>query len=137
MTMDTFPIRKNILFFDGVCHLCNGYIDFLVPLDHERKIFYASLQGKTASDFLTSEQRQNFDSILYFKNGKILNKSKAVIESLGDVSFWFFWIKILYVIPEFIRNLIYDLIAKNRYKLFGRSDFCRVPTAEEREYLLD
>lgn len=127
----------NILFFDGICHLCNGYINFLIRLDTQNVMFYSALQGKKATEVLTDSQRLNLKSILYFKNGQILEKSSAVIESLSDVSAWFFWIKILYVIPAFIRNFVYDLVAENRYKLFGKNDLCRIPTAEERKYLLD
>ncbi len=127
----------NIVFFDGICHLCNGYINFLIRLDNQNVMFYSALQGKKAAEVLTDSQRLNLKSILYFKNGQILEKSSAVIESLSDVSAWFFWIKILYVIPAFIRNFVYDLVAENRYKLFGKNDLCRIPTAEEKKYLLD
>jgi len=127
----------NILFFDGVCHLCNGYINFLIRLDTKKVMLYSALQGKKALEILTESQRLELKSILYYKNGKVLEKSTAVIESLSDVSAWFFWIKILYVIPAFIRNFVYDLVAKNRYQLFGKEDLCRIPTAEEKKYLLD
>lgn len=127
----------NILFFDGICHLCNGYINFLIRLDSKKAMHYSALQGKKALEILSDSQRLDLKSILYFKNGKVLEKSNAVIESLFDVSSWFFWIKILYVIPAFIRNFVYDLVAQNRYKLFGKNDLCRIPTAEERKYLLD
>lgn len=127
----------NIVFFDGVCHLCNGYINFLIRLDSKKVMFYSALQGKKASEVLSDSQRLDLKSILYFKNGKVLEKSSAVIESLFDVSYWFFWIRILYVIPAFIRNFVYDLVAQNRYQLFGKNDLCRIPTAEERKYLLD
>jgi predicted DCC family thiol-disulfide oxidoreductase YuxK len=127
----------NILFFDGVCHLCNGYINFLIHLDSKKVMLYSALQGQKAQGILSDSQRSDLKSIIYFKNGKTLEKSSAVIESLFDVSVYFFWIKILYVIPAFIRNFVYDLVAQNRYKLFGKSDLCRIPTAEERKYLLD
>jgi predicted DCC family thiol-disulfide oxidoreductase YuxK len=127
----------NILFFDGICHLCNSYINFLIRLDSKKVMFYSPLQGQKAQGVLSDSQRSDLKSIIYFKNGKVLEKSSAVIESLFDVSACFFWIKILYVIPAFIRNVVYDLVAQNRYKLFGKSDLCRIPTAEERKYLLD
>ena len=127
----------NILFFDGVCHLCNGYINFLIRMDTKKVMHYSALQGKKAVDVLSLIQRTDLKSILYYKNQKVLEKSNAVIESLADVSMWFFWIKILYVVPAFLRNLIYDLVAQNRYQLFGKSDLCRIPTPEERKYLLD
>ncbi len=127
----------NILFFDGVCHLCNGYINFLVRLDTKKVMFYSALQGKKAVEILPESQLLDLKSILYYKNGKVLEKSDAVIESLSDVSPWFSWMKIGYAIPGFIRNFVYDLVAQNRYKLFGKNDLCRIPTAAERKYLLD
>jgi len=127
----------NIIFFDGVCHLCNGYINFLVYFDSQKKMLYSPLQGKKATEILSAEQRFNLKSILYYKNGKVLEKSTAVIESLSDISVYFLAFKMLYIIPEFIRDFVYDLIAKNRYKLFGKNEFCRIPTAEEKKYLLD
>jgi predicted DCC family thiol-disulfide oxidoreductase YuxK len=127
----------NILFFDGVCHLCNGYINFLIRLDSKKVMLYSALQGKKATEILNESQRLDLKSILYYKNGKVLEKSTAVIESLSDVSLWFWWIRLIYIIPAFIRNFVYDLVAQNRYKLFGKNDLCRIPTSEERKYLLD
>lgn len=129
-------MKKNILFFDGFCHLCNGYINFLVRLSSD-KFLFASIQGSTAKKYLTPEQISQIESVLYYKNEKLLKKSDAVIESLFDVSPLFFWIKIFYLIPFKIRNYIYNLIARYRYKLFGKSDTCRIPTDSEKLYLLD
>lgn len=130
-------MSQPILFFDGVCHLCNGYINLLIKLDTKHRIFFSPLQGKTAPQFLSLAQRETLDSILYFKNNLVLEKSDAVIESITDVSLWFLWAKIFYIVPKVIRNFVYDLIARNRYRLFGKEDLCRIPTTEERKYLLD
>jgi predicted DCC family thiol-disulfide oxidoreductase YuxK len=127
----------NILFFDGVCHLCNSYINFLVRWNSKKVMFFSALQGQKALELLTEAQRVDLESILYYKNGKVLEKSSAVMESLADTNPCFGIVKIFYVIPAFIRNAFYDLVAKNRYKLFGKSDLCRIPTAEERKYILD
>jgi predicted DCC family thiol-disulfide oxidoreductase YuxK len=106
-------------------------------IDRKKVMHYSALQGKKALELLPESQRLDLKSILYYKNGKVLEKSTAVIESLSDASIWFSWIKIFYAIPLSMRNFIYDLVAKNRYKLFGKNDLCRIPTAEERKYLLD
>lgn len=127
---------KNILFFDGVCHLCNSYIDFLAQFK-SKNIFYAPLQGTTAQQILSLQQTQNLDSVIYYKKDKVLKKSTAVIESLSDTYGAFKILKIFYVIPEKIRDYLYDLVAKNRYKLFGQKDSCRIPTPEEKRYILD
>ena len=127
----------NILFFDGVCHLCNGYINFLVRWNSKKLMFFSALQGKKAFELLTEAQRLELKSILYYKDGKVLEKSSAVMESLSDANPWLSFVKIFYIVPRFIRNAIYDFVAKNRYKLFGKSDLCRIPTPEERKYILD
>ncbi|MBC7458845.1 MAG: DUF393 domain-containing protein, partial [Bdellovibrionaceae bacterium] len=101
----------NILFFDGVCHLCNGYINFLIRCDSKKMMYYSALQGKKALEILSERQRLDLKSILYYKNGKVLEKSTAVIESLSDVSVWFSVFKIFYVVPSFIRNFVYDFVA--------------------------
>lgn len=129
-------MNKNILFFDGVCHLCNGYIDFLARFKSKR-LFYAPLQGATAARLLPADSLKNLNSIFYYKNQNVLQKSTAVFESLYDASPLFFWIKIFYIIPGFIRDQIYDYIAKNRYRFFGKRETCRLPTAEEKEFILE
>ena len=129
-------MNYNILFFDGTCHLCNGYINFLSRFK-PKTLYYAPLQGTTAQKILSPQDLKQLNSIVFYKNGKILKQSAAVIESLYETSPWFFWIRLFYVIPRFARNKIYDYIAENRYQWFGKTNSCRLPTAEERSHLLD
>lgn len=126
-------MEQKILFFDGVCHLCNGYIDFLVRFQTS-DIFFAPLQGSTAAQILNP--RPPVDSILYYKNKIILQKSTAVIESLCDATILFCWLKIFYLIPRFFRDAIYDYVARHRYQWFGKSETCRLPIESEKQFLL-
>ena len=76
-------INKSIIFFDGICHLCNGYINFLIQ-HGSKQTYYAAFQGQTAKKYLSNEQINKLDSIIYFKNNRYYFKSTAVIESLLD-----------------------------------------------------
>lgn len=129
--------KKNILFFDGVCHLCHGFIDFLVQIDRGNTLFYSPLQGRTAQEYLPLSQREKLETILYYKDNRVFERSDAVMEALSDASRFFFWIKLGYLIPRSIRNAIYTWVARHRYDWFGKSETCRLPTPEERKYLLE
>jgi len=126
---------ENIVFFDGVCGLCNRFVDVVIRMDKKKKIFFAPLQGNVAKqnlDFLNEE----FDTVIFLSNNKIYTKSTAAIRiaaSMGGVK----KIALVFlVIPAFIRDYIYDWISKNRYKWFGKNAVCRVPSEEEKERFL-
>ena len=124
----------NIILFDGVCNFCNFWVDFIIKRDKDEIFKFASLQsdaGKTiAEKFLIN--RQDIDSIILIKGENYFIKSEAALEVVKELkSIW----KIFYllkVIPRPLRDFIYDLIAKNRYAIFGKRDTCRVPTEEEK-----
>ena len=134
---DPQPKKSGIVYFDGVCSVCNGFVDFLITRDENQSLQYATLQGKTAKKKLNEELYANIDSIIFQQGEKTHSKSNAalmVISSLGG--FWKFAI-FLRLIPKFIRDAVYNLIAKNRYQWFGKNDFCRIATEQEKEIILD
>lgn len=127
-----------IILFDGVCNLCNSSVNFII--DHDRKnIFrFASLQSDSGQVLLKKFGLNNvsFDSIILIDKEKYFTRSSAVLKIAKD--FPGFW-KLLYIfniIPPAIRDLLYDIIAENRYKWFGKKDSCRVPTPELKEKFL-
>lgn len=129
--------QKPILFFDGVCNLCNAFVDFLIRRDKKQKLMFASLQGKTAAKLLSQEQLQHMDSLVVYDDGKVYKKADAIrrlIIHLGGL--WKIFL-VFYIFPNFILNFFYDRIAKIRYKILGKKETCRVPTAEERARFLD
>lgn len=128
--------EANIIFFDGICHLCNGFVDEIISRDHKHVLKFAPLQGETASRILPKNETENLDSVVYFKDGKILKQSSAIIEIFYDLGGVYKTLVILKIIPAFIRNFVYSIIAKNRYSWFGQRDFCRLPKPDERQYLL-
>jgi len=128
---------KRILFFDGVCHLCSSLVDFSLPKFSEGEIYFAPLQGSTAREVLPP-QDLSLDYVVYFRDEKIYRRSKAVAYLLGDIGGIYKSASImLHILPSFISDFFYKLVAKYRYRLFGKSETCRLPTPQERKYFLD
>ena len=127
---------KNVIFFDGVCHLCNGFVDAVISRDKKHRFLFAPLQGRTAEQLLSLEDRKNLETVIYREKNQTYYRSAAVLKILTNLGgiyqvFWLGWI-----IPGFIRDALYKIIAKNRYAWFGQREICRLPTAEEKDYLL-
>lgn len=128
---------KRILFFDGVCHLCNGLVDFALPKFKEGEIYFAPLQGPTAQGFL-SHQDLGLDYVVYFRDGTTHRKSLAIAHLLCDMGGIYYIPGImLHILPCFISDSIYRLVAKYRYRIFGKDEMCRIPTPEEKKFFLD
>jgi len=129
--------QKPIIFFDGVCGLCNGFVDIVMKLDRSKQFMFSPLQGETAKKLLSKEHVEDLESVVLYDNGKVHTKSDAVLEIFnrlgGFLQLWVF----TKIIPKNLRDHFYDLAAEQRYKIFGKRDTCRVPTADERKRFLD
>lgn len=127
-----------ILFFDGYCVLCNRLVDWLIRRDQRTILKFASLQGSTAREVLPEpyKSKVDVDTILYFRNGIVHDRSRAVLLALWDVSPLWRWTVILFLIPKFILDLVYKFVVLIRYRVFGKRLECRVPEPEERQRLL-
>ena len=128
--------QKPTIFFDGVCHLCNGFVDAIIVRDKAAKFQFAPLQGDTAAGVLTTEERALLESVILLDMGQKYHRSEAILRiliSLGGIYKVFF---LGFLIPEFLRDKIYAWVAKNRYAWFGERDFCRLPLPHERDRLL-
>lgn len=132
--------NKNIIFFDGECHLCNGFVDFLISHDVDRKLYFAPLQGVTAQLYLKSEfmvKPDDFKTIMFHTNDRILKKSTALFAIANTLGWPFRLLLAFNLLPTSLCDKAYDLIAKNRYRWFGQRHFCRRATESEKSYLLD
>lgn len=132
-----------VVFFDGICNLCNWFVDFLIVRDTNRVLRFAPLQGKTAKErlgrFLVDNSAANGDpdSIVVAAGTTILVRSDAALHVLTKVGGgWAMVARILQFFPRFLRDGIYRVVASVRYRLFGRRDSCRVPSPDERESFL-
>jgi len=123
---------SSIVLFDGVCNLCNRSVQFIIRRDPHAKFRYAALQSETGQQVLTSfgVSLNSFHSIILIQNGKFLERSSAALEIARRLTgFW----PLLYafkIVPHFIRDPLYNFIANNRYRFFGKLDHCMIPTPE-------
>jgi len=124
--------EQTIIFFDGVCNLCNGAVQFVIKRDSNAYFKFASLQSLKAKKLLPEYgvDPTGLESILLLENGKLLNKSRAALSISRRLSGIWPVLVVLKIIPPFIRDFVYDWIAKNRYQWFGKRDECRVPSPE-------
>ena len=122
---------KNIILFDGVCNLCNGAVNFIIDRDQEGIFNFASLQSEFGQEVLAHYQlpTDDYDSFIFLKKGKLLTRSSAALEVAKMLKGWS-WLYGFVIVPRFIRDAVYKLIANNRYKMFGKQDSCRLPTPE-------
>jgi predicted DCC family thiol-disulfide oxidoreductase YuxK len=127
-----------ILLFDGVCNLCNKLVIFIIRRDNKASIKFSALQSPEGMLLLQKRglSAEGINSIVFIESSRYFLKSSAVLhlfKALGGG-----W-RILYgfiIIPDFIRDFFYDLIAKYRYSLFGMSEKCMVPSDEIKERFL-
>lgn len=127
------------IFFDGVCNLCNSSVNFVIDRDKNRRFSFASLQSEYARSRLAGfdVDPADLESILLLKGEKLYKKSDAALEIARQLSGGWKWLYAFKIVPAFLRDLVYDLIGKNRYRMFGQSDSCRMPTPELKERFLD
>ena len=123
----------NIIVFDGVCNFCNRIVQIIIRHDPSAQIHFAAQQSdageKLMKDFAIKE---NSNSVLFVKDGLVYYQSDAVIEIAKLLKGWPSLFKYSIIVPRFIRNAIYKLIAANRYSIFGKQAQCMVPKEEDK-----
>ncbi|TFE70254.1 thiol-disulfide oxidoreductase [Methylacidiphilum sp. Yel] len=136
---------KQIIFFDGICVLCNSFVSFVLRKDKKHSFLFAPRQGKLFEKFqwLMSPEAKIADSIVLCRyNAKkhtweFFIESQAVVEILKSLTGFYLLGLLLSFFPTSFLNKLYRLIAKNRYKLFGKEKNCRFLNQEERKYFFD
>lgn len=123
-----------IILFDGVCNFCNFWVNFIINRDKKNQFRFAALQSEIAKELLTKFDlpEDDFDSFILISQNKILKKSSAAFEIAKDLNGWLKIFSPLKLLPNSFNDFIYDLVAKNRYKIFGKRDVCRIPTEEDK-----
>lgn len=120
-----------MIFFDGLCNLCNAWVRRIIRWDKKALFRFASLQGNAGSELLNSQpQLMQVDSLLLLHKGKVHTQSGAVLRIAGLLGFPVNLLLIFLVVPAFLRNAIYRLVAKNRYRWFGKQNECMVSKPE-------
>lgn len=131
-------LNYKIILFDGVCNFCNSSINFIIDHDPEKHFKFAPLQSDIGQEILRnfSKNTEDFDSVFLLKNNTLYQKSEAALEITKHLSGFWKYLSIFKILPAFFLNFFYDIVAKNRYRIFGKSDSCRVPTTELKERFL-
>lgn len=125
-------MEKQVIFFDGVCNLCNSSVNFIIDRDKDMAFKYAALQSSYATELLRPKgvDVSRLESIVLYQNGKVYTKSSAALKIARQLSGAWPIFYGLMILPKFIRDFFYNIIAKNRYKWFGKKNECRIPTPE-------
>ena len=116
-----------IVFFDGVCNLCQGSVRYLIKHDKKGVLKFASLQGNYAKDFVIETEIQSMQSILFFDGKMLYKKSTAVLKLSRFLGGRHQVLLLGYILPRFVRDWLYNIVAKNRYRWFGKKDQCMLP----------
>lgn len=135
--MATF-IRKIIL-FDGVCNLCNSSVQFIIKKDKKKQFRFASLQGKFGQEILKKYNlpADNFNSFILLDDEKLYTRSTGALRMLKHLGGGWSLLYGFIIFPAFIRDAVYNWVAQNRYKWFGKKDECWLPTKELKERFLE
>ena len=126
-----------IVFFDGYCSLCNALINWLVRIDKTGELKFASLQGETANRLLIRDGKPlDIDTVIYLRNDQKYERSTAVLLILCDIGGFWRFARIFLLAPKIIRDLVYNTVAKNRFRFLKKRESCRMPNREEKDRLL-
>jgi predicted DCC family thiol-disulfide oxidoreductase YuxK len=130
--------KENIVLFDGVCNLCDGLVQFLIKRDRKLRMKFASLQSEIGASILQQHNLplENFESFVYIRKGKLFQKSSAGLWVLFDLGGFWRLLFIFYSIPYFIRDWVYLLVSKNRYRIWGKKDSCMMPDPSHKDRFL-
>lgn len=127
-----------IILFDGICNFCNFWVNFLMKHDSKFILKFAPLQSTVGRELLQKYnlKTEDLDSFILINGNQSYNKSTAALMIAQKLGGLFILIYPFIFLPVFIRDFFYDLIASNRYKIFGKKEFCRIPSPKDRDRFL-
>jgi predicted DCC family thiol-disulfide oxidoreductase YuxK len=137
---DALPKNKKIILFDGVCNLCNNAINLIIEHDKKDVFRFASLQSDLGQKLVLERgiDPDILDTIILIEPGIVYyEKSTAALKIAKDLSGGYSFMQYFLFLPKFIRDGVYNLVASNRYKWFGKKDSCMIPTPELKGKFLD
>lgn len=133
MEIADLPKDKKIILFDGVCNLCNASVQFVIKHDKKDVFRFAALQSELGLKIIKhiGIDITNTDSIVLYEPGKAYYyKSEAALLIIKEFGGIYTMLRILTLFPKFLSNFVYDLVAKNRYRWYGKQESCMIPTPE-------
>lgn len=133
-------IEKNsLVLFDGVCNFCNYWVSFAIKRDCKKKLKFTTLQGETAKEVLPRYDINptSLSSVIFIDDGKAYTQSSAALQICRHLNGGWKLFYGLIIIPKLIRDFFYNIIARNRYKWFGKKETCMIPTLELKDRFLN
>jgi predicted DCC family thiol-disulfide oxidoreductase YuxK len=127
-----------VVFFDGVCNFCNFWVNFAIKKDRKKRMRFSPLQGETAKEVLPDHHINLtvLSTVILLDKGKCYTQSSAAIRICKYLDGGWKLFYGLIIIPKFLRDPVYNIIARNRYKWYGRKETCMIPTPELKERFL-
>lgn len=131
--------NEHIILFDGVCNLCNSSVQFVIKRDKKSIFKFASLQSESGQALLKKFDlpADDFNSFVYIKGEQCYLRSTAVLKVAKELGGGWILLYGFIIVPKFIRDFFYNMIAKSRYRIFGKQDSCMIPTPELRSRFLE
>ena len=131
-------MTRTLVLFDGVCVLCNGFVDFLLPRDPNGELTFGALQSEAGKQALRDAGLPDAmpETVIVIDDGRVYQESTAVLRVFRRLGWPWRALAWLRVVPRPLRDVVYRFIAKRRYRLTGRRDSCRIPSPTERARFL-
>ena len=127
----------NIILFDGVCNLCNSTVSFLIKYDTKQHLYFAAQQNPAGKKIIEEKGIKGVNnSVILIKDDIVYYKSDAIIAIAKLITGWPSIFRYSYIFPKVLRNGIYDIIAKNRYRIFGKRTTCSLPSEANKHRFL-
>jgi predicted DCC family thiol-disulfide oxidoreductase YuxK len=129
---------KPVILFDGVCNLCNGFVQTTISVDPQGKFQFAALQSEFGQEIMTKANLpvDRISTVILYDNGKIFTHSDVPLEICRRLGGFWRLLLVFKLIPRALRNRLYNWVASNRYRWFGKSESCMIPTPELRKRFL-
>jgi len=133
------PDDESIILFDGVCNLCSGFVQFVLPRDEEGKYRFASLQSDAGQALLAEHDlpSDELESVVLIEDGESYVKSSAIIQIATGLGGAYRLFSPFRYLPRSVRDRIYDFVADNRYRWFGKKDRCMMPSGDVESRFLE
>ena len=137
MTVTRWP-DDDVILYDGVCVFCSRWIRFVAARDRDRRFRFTAIQSdygaRLARTFGIDPEDPDTNAVIH--GGAAYVRSDAALTVLSNLPGWR-WARVLFAVPKPLRDAVYNLVAKNRYRIFGKYDACFMPDAEMRERVME
>ena len=138
LVIEELSTKHPILLFDGVCNLCNHFVQFVIKHDTQARFRFASLQSEIGQEILSQKKLDTqLNTVVLFDNKKVYTYSSVPLQMTLHLGGWWKVLYPLIFIPRFLRDTVYNWIARNRYKWYGKKESCMIPTPALKARFLD